>query len=516
METETNTPAGVPREVVAGQVVGGKWRIIRPIGRGGMGAVFEGQNISIGKKVALKFIDAEFATHPDIASRFQREAEAASLVDSAHIVQVFDSGTSDQGIPYIVMELLSGEDLRSRIRRLGKLTPAEAVHIVAQTLRGLHRAHQAGIVHRDLKPDNVFLVDREGEPLFAKIVDFGISKIMHQRADGVGTLTRQGVVLGTPFYMSPEQAQASPDLDLRTDVWSVGAILYECLAGQPPYQGDAYEAIIVAICTADARDIRSIEPTVPAPLAAVVHRALSRDRSRRFQSAKEMLDALAALGFDGAAAYGATPRPLSRAAESTASIDGGLVGEGLRAASAGTRVSWAKPPNGGSAFSATLVDPNTGATRRSGYTRPRALVALGIGLMMVTFLLTFAVLRLRRATPQRAAATSPERQTAVGPPVANRQPIGDPIVLPAQPSAAPAQATEMPRTDTRASERPAPSAAAPAAGRATAMPVRPRKGAATSNAEGPPASSPVAPTSSTMPAGKTGVAGGLQIKTTYP
>ena len=297
-----------PAEVEAGQVVGGKWRVGALIGRGGMGAVYEGTNTSIGKKVALKFIDAEFARNVDIASRFQREAEAASLVESAHIVHIFDSGTTDTGLPYIVMELLRGEDLRSRINRLGRLPKEEAVHIVAQTLRGLHRAHEAGIVHRDLKPDNIFLVDRDDDALFAKIVDFGISKMTRRPGDAAGaagTLTRQGVVLGTPFYMSPEQAQAFADLDLRTDLWSVGAILFECLGGRPPHTGDAYEQIIISICTTDSPDIRTLDPAVPAPLAEFVARALSRDRASRFQTAKEMLDALQATGVASVRTIGA-------------------------------------------------------------------------------------------------------------------------------------------------------------------------------------------------------------------
>src|SRR5882672_9479201 len=306
----TEKPAHPP-EVVPGQVVGGKWRIVAPIGRGGMGAVYEGQNISIGKRVALKFIDAEFARQPEVASRFQREAEAASLVESAHIVHIFDSGTTDTGIPYIVMELLRGEDLRARLRRMVRLPKEEAVHIVAQTLRGLYRAHEAGIVHRDLKPDNIFLVDRDDDPLFAKIVDFGISKMARRPGEvGTGTLTRQGVVLGTPFYMSPEQAQALPDLDLRTDLWSVGAILYECLVGKPPHGGDTYEQIIISICTTDPPDVRSFDSSISTALANVVHKAMQRDRTRRFQSAREMLDALQATGIVSSMS-GATPPPLS-------------------------------------------------------------------------------------------------------------------------------------------------------------------------------------------------------------
>ena len=302
-------------EVVPGQIVGGKWRIVAPIGRGGMGAVYEGQNIAIGKKVALKFIDSEFARQPEIASRFQREAEAASLVESAHIVHIFDSGATDDGIPYIVMELLARRGSARAHSPPYRLPKEEAVHIVAQTLRGLHRAHEAGIVHRDLKPDNIFLVDRDDDPLFAKIVDFGISKMTRRAGEpGTGTLTRQGVVLGTPFYMSPEQAQALPNLDFRTDLWSVGAILYECLAGKPPHGGDTYEQIIISICTTDPPDVRSFDSSISTALANVVHKAMQRDRTRRFQSAREMLDALQATGIVSSMS-GATPPPLSAAVE---------------------------------------------------------------------------------------------------------------------------------------------------------------------------------------------------------
>src|SRR6185369_16289159 len=150
----------------------------------------------------------------------------------------------------------------------------EAVHITGQLLRGLHRAHRAGIVHRDLKPDNVFLVDRDDDQNFVKIVDFGISKVQRSGEVPVQTLTRQGTVLGTPFYMSPEQAQALPDVDGRTDLWAVGAILYECLTGHPPHSGSSYEQVIVNICMKDAQDVRMGNPAVPEPIARVIAKAL--------------------------------------------------------------------------------------------------------------------------------------------------------------------------------------------------------------------------------------------------
>ena len=271
-----------------------KYDIVRIIGRGGMGTVYEALNTTIGKRVAMKFIDAGTAHNADTVARFQREAQAASAVESAHIVEIFDSGISERGQPYIVMELLRGEDLGHRIKRCGRLDLPEALHVTGQILRGLYRAHKAGIVHRDLKPDNIFLVDRDDDPDFAKILDFGISKVRRGGDTPMHTLTRQGTVLGTPFYMSPEQAQAQPDVDARSDLWSVGAILYECLTGRPPYTGTTYEQVIVNICMNDAEDVRAHNPAVPEAVALVIARALSRDRAGRFADARDMLDALRA------------------------------------------------------------------------------------------------------------------------------------------------------------------------------------------------------------------------------
>jgi serine/threonine-protein kinase len=285
------TPAAPPIDPLVGTRVH-KYEVVRVIGRGGMGTVYEGLNTAIGKRVAMKFIDAGTVQNADAVARFQREAQAASAVESAHIVDIFDSGISEEGQPFIVMELLRGEDLGHRIKRCGRLDLPEAVHVIAQILRGLHRAHKAGIVHRDLKPDNIFLVDRDDDPNFAKILDFGISKVRRQGETPINTLTRQGTVLGTPFYMSPEQAQAQPDVDARSDLWSVGAILYECLTGRPPYTGGSYEQVIVNICMNDAEDVRTYNPAVPEPIAAVIARALARDRNDRFAGAREFLDAL--------------------------------------------------------------------------------------------------------------------------------------------------------------------------------------------------------------------------------
>ena len=269
-----------------------KYEIVRPIGRGGMGMVYEALNTAIGKRVAIKFIDAEMARNKDAVARFQREAQAASAVESAHIVEIFDSGITDEGLPFIVMELLRGEDLGHRIKRCGRLELAEALHVTAQILRGLHRAHEAGIVHRDLKPDNVFLVDRDDDSNFAKVLDFGISKVQRRGDVPARTLTRQGTVLGTPFYMSPEQAQALGDIDGRTDLWSVGAILFECLTGRAPHSGSTYEQVIINICMKDVEDVRTFSPSVPEGIARVIAKAMTRERTDRFTTSREFLDAL--------------------------------------------------------------------------------------------------------------------------------------------------------------------------------------------------------------------------------
>ena len=514
----TADQANRPPEVAMGEVVGGKWRVGALIGRGGMGAVYEGTNTSIGKKVALKFIDAEFARNVDIASRFQREAEAASLVESAHIVHIFDSGTTDGGLPYIVMELLRGEDLRARINRLGRIANEEAVHIVAQTLRGLYRAHEAGIVHRDLKPDNIFLVDRDDDPLFAKIVDFGISKMMRRAGDSgasPGTLTRQGVVLGTPFYMSPEQAQAFADLDLRTDLWSVGAILFECLSGRPPHTGDAYEQIIISICTTDAPDVRSLNPNVPASLAQFVAQALQRDRARRFQTAKEMLDALQATGLTPVRTIGAFSSGQGAAMGPRAGTDPSVGAPAASAPSGRTRVSW-------TAAQAKLGDSETAAldeargTRAKGMQR-RGLIALGVIVMGAAFLLTFGLLRGRGANPAAAIAPSPLQASppvtgGTGTSTGAAMSTGAPVTEPAFGSASAEARAPDPRTTKEGPAAAPKSTPAPASGGKTRRAAAPPPAVAAPTPGLPaPIPAPAAAASS-----RSGVAGGLQIKTSYP
>jgi serine/threonine-protein kinase len=286
--------ADTPSDEVIGKTIAGKYKILRMIGRGGMGSVYEAEHLALGKHVAIKFVMREYADDETVSNRFAREARAASVVESPHIVTVFDVG-NDDGRPYFVMELLRGEDLGSRLRREHRIPMALALHVIAQTLRGLSRAHEAGIVHRDLKPDNLFLCDSEtdAEGVQVKIVDFGISKIKKAHAATMPlALTGHGTVLGTPFYMAPEQAQAKPDVDERADLYGVGAILFECLTGRPPHTGNSYEQVILAICMTDAPDLRTLAPNTPASVCAFVKRSLERDPIQRFKTARLMLSSL--------------------------------------------------------------------------------------------------------------------------------------------------------------------------------------------------------------------------------
>jgi eukaryotic-like serine/threonine-protein kinase len=292
-----------------GWLVQGTYRIDRLIGEGGVGVVYEATQVATGERVAIKLVWAKHATDESVVTRFAREAKAASAVKSEHIARVLDSG-SHEGRPFLVMELLVGEDLGARLRRSHRLSVDETAHVVAQILKGLVGAHAAGIVHRDLKPDNVLLVERDGDRDFVKIVDFGTSKIQPLTGKTKPlSLTRRGVAVGTPLYMSPEQAQARDDVDERSDLYSVGALAFECLTGRPPHVGETDDDVVASICTRDAPSVRSLAPATPEGVAAFVDRALARDRADRFLSARQMLDALA--GAVAAPSSGATPAPAS-------------------------------------------------------------------------------------------------------------------------------------------------------------------------------------------------------------
>ena len=234
--------------LAAGQIIDQKYRITRMLGEGGMGAVFEGENTRIHRKVAIKVLHASVAEKSDIVQRFEREAQAAGRIGSRHIVEVLDLGILPEGDRFMVMEYLDGESLGDRLERLQQLTPKEIFAILRQLLDGLQAAHQAGIIHRDLKPDNVFLVTTgSGEPDFVKIVDFGVSKFSPLAHEQGMQMTQTGAVMGTPYYMSPEQATGAKGSDHRADLFSVGVILFEAITGRVPFTGDTFNELMFKI-----------------------------------------------------------------------------------------------------------------------------------------------------------------------------------------------------------------------------------------------------------------------------
>ncbi len=270
-----------------GTILAGKYRLGERLGEGGMGAVYRAEHLVLQAPVAIKVIDREIADEATLA-RFTREAQASAALRSPHVVQILDYGT-DGDRPFMVMELLEGETLAQRIKRLKRLDPSDTARVVSHVCRAVAKAHEMGVVHRDLKPDNVFLV-RNDESEIAKVLDFGVAK-MGTTQLGEFSHTRTGSLLGTPYYMSPEQAQGNKEIDSRSDLWALGVIAFECLTGKRPFSSDGLGDLVLQICIRDI-PVPSTKAPVPIGFDSWFEKATRRDPEERFQSAKELADAL--------------------------------------------------------------------------------------------------------------------------------------------------------------------------------------------------------------------------------
>jgi serine/threonine protein kinase len=271
----------------------GKYEIVRLLACGSMADVYEATHLQIGRRVAIKVIAPGLHDSPEIEERFRREARAAGAIESEFVAQILDAGRDHELGLYIVLEMLVGEDLEVRLARSPRMDPSEAVRIAYQVARGIAKAHAAGIVHRDLKPGNIFLNERDDGDVRAKILDFGISRLMW--SDSSSAITAYGSTVGTPLYMSPEQVRGIPDLDGRTDVWSLAAVLYEMLSGAPPFPlgEDSFADLLVRIVREYARPLRSVAPWVDPVLAQIVDSGLVRDRDARIADVEELARQLA-------------------------------------------------------------------------------------------------------------------------------------------------------------------------------------------------------------------------------
>ncbi len=276
-----------------GAIIGGKYRIDGFLGAGGMGVVLSATHLELSAPVAIKIVRDELAQHEEVVSRLLFEARAAAQMRSAHIVRVLDVARLESGAPYIVMEQLEGLDLAAVLTERGALPPADAVSYLLQTCDGLSEAHGLGIVHRDLKPENLFLANTP-EGVVLKILDFGISKNLGTaiRSGARSTLTKKGVTVGSPFYMSPEQMRASPNLDERADVWSLGAILFELLTGHCPFEADSPAELCSKVMVDDTPTLTDFCASSPAGLDSIVKRCLQKEPSERYQSTAELANAL--------------------------------------------------------------------------------------------------------------------------------------------------------------------------------------------------------------------------------
>jgi eukaryotic-like serine/threonine-protein kinase len=460
--------------VKIGEIVAKKYRIDRSIGAGGMGVVVAAFHLELEQPVAIKFLNGDAAAREDANERFRREARAAARIRSEHVARVLDIELLDERIPYMVMELLEGNDLERELEQAGPLPTAVAVDYLLQAIDAVAEAHANGIVHRDLKPTNLFLARRPDGSRIVKVLDFGISKLVGSGSGRGAALTRSASMFGSPLYMSPEQMRSARDVDARSDIWSLGAILYELIAGRPPFNGDSMPALCVAILNDTPQPLQTFVPGVPPAIDEVLARCLARDVTARFQSVADLADALAPFSPGGyfyaerarrtlaQASLGSTTRLGSDAPVATPyrpSTPAAAPGVGAALRADPTQAGWDKP--GG----------RVTVTRRIGTIAAALVLLLGVG-VLVRSLLTPA--ELQRAQASLPVAAAPAAPTVMAEPaVPPAEPVSPPTPPPSESTAAPSSAAPATEPRAPAVQRPSKPASAAAATAAPA-PAKPR------------------------------------------
>jgi serine/threonine-protein kinase len=437
-----------------GTIVGGKYRLEEVLGKGGMGVVVRAVHLQLGEAVALKFLLGDKAKERAYVERFVREARAAVRIKSEHVARVLDVGTLPGGEPFIVMELLLGQDLHRVSRQLGPLPVTEAVDYVAQACSALAEAHRLGIVHRDLKPANLFLTRRaDGSPL-VKVLDFGISKTV---GGSDQTLTTAGDVLGSPLYMSPEQIRDARCVDGRSDIWALGNILYTLLAGNPAFAGPTPAGTLAKIIADPAPRLSAARPDVPPELEAIVLTCLEKSPERRFQRVEELASALLRFGGFGDTAAVASSRAPEKAEPEIARSSESPGGTVRLPSQALRRATLAH------AMETTATAAAVTAVRAPA--RSRIALGLGVAATVAAFGSLVVLLLLRSPRPSANSEAHAHEATAVSPAI--------PVVASSAPTPMAAEASAPPSPSySGAPDGPAPGAAAASAARAP-RPARP-------------------------------------------
>ncbi len=465
-----------------GEIIDGKYRIVQLIGEGGMGEVYEGENTRIKRRVAIKVLHAAVAEKTDVVARFEREAQAAGRIGSEHIVEVLDLGNLPSGERFMVMEYMDGEDLTARIKGLGKIPPVQCIPLMDQILEGLAAAHDAQIIHRDLKPDNIYiLTNKAGRADFVKILDFGVSKF--SALDSEMSMTRTGAVMGTPYYMSPEQAKGVK-VDNRSDLYAIGVVLYQMLTGRVPFNASSFNELLFKIALESPEPILDLCPNCPPEMIQIVDRAMQRQPEARFQCARDFQQAI----LDLEPILGTVPAPAGRSSQLPAVRPSG---PGL-----GT------PANGLTPFPGQIQGSLAGSQPGLAVTpAPKskgglmvALVAAGLGVVTAGGIAAYLLVGPGSNPDSSAAAASPEATTTPAPeaPKVDEEPTP-----PADPTAsATASAAAEPDLIPSAKPSAAPAIKAPVAARpyVRRRPAAVKKTPATAK---PPA--PATPTSDTPP-----------------
>ncbi|MGO8992737.1 MAG: serine/threonine-protein kinase [Polyangiaceae bacterium] len=484
-------PPGSPL-AVPGATIAGKYRLDALVGQGGMGAVWSATHIGLGNQVAIKLISHQHARSAEVRRRFDTEAKAVAKLKSRHVVQIYDNGELDDGTPYIAMELLQGESLHRRIHRAGPMQLPEAVSVLSAVCRALSRAHAAGIVHRDIKPDNIFLANSEEDGGYVtKVLDFGVAKLA--QAEGEHSATQTGSLVGTPLYMSPEQARGLRTIDHRTDLYSLALVAYTMFTGNLAFSGDSFGDLLLKICTQDLPSLKDSAPWLPPSIDEWLRRASARDPKDRYQTAQEFADGLAiAAGMQPGPGAGLSvagrPPAHSKPDRPDISFARPDLGESVT-----KQYSGSKPPttgsNGGTMTGATLHADGEEMPLPKPSRAPIAIAAAVVGVLVLGGAAFFAFGHHESHPAAAAAGGLAESVTATTPPQATVAPLATVVQTPPQADTSPPQPT------TGASQQKGGAHSSPSA------PATTKKTGAPPTVPPPPAQQPAANTAKPVPSG---------------